>query len=476
MTFKGRMLLTISALIVSGFLISVIASFKVAQQQAFDSLINQEMPLTLDNVYSDIQHDLLMPQLVGSLMANDTFLHDWIAGGMQNIDEISRYLSHLKEKYGLFTAFFVSEKTRRYFYAGGLLKTISDKNPVDQWYFHFQNTEKESELNIDPDMSNSNKLAIFINVKVRNKNNNLIGITGVGLNLENVKAQFDSYYHKYAKTVYFLNKKGDLLLSGSNGAEGDNIYKKEGIKEVASQILKTNEGSFAYQYQGKHYLLITRYVKELDLFLCVEAQSGKITPALLKPFIINIVIIIFLLLTVLYLILKTIARYQCKLEKIAWQDHLTGLLNRSAFTLQYQKEASRCERQALSMVLLMIDIDFFKEINDSKGHQQGDKVLMRCAALLQEAFRLADIVARWGGEEFIVLLPDTSLSEAVLIAERLRLLVEKDVVLNKLTDNGLTISAGLSAFDAAQSMDWHINRADQQLYRAKEQGRNCVRY
>lgn len=476
MNFKQRMLFAVTALIVLGFSISAIASFKLAQQQALTTLIQQEMPLTLDNVYSDIQRDLLMPQLVSSLMANDTFLHNWVNTGEQDIAEIASYLSNLKEKYGLFTAFFVSERSRRYFYADGLLKIISDKNPLDNWYFRFRNAPGESELNIDPDMSNANQLAIFINVKVHNKNNALVGITGVGLNIENVKTQLDAYYRKYGKSVYFLNKDGQLILSGGNASVEKNIYKKGGIKDFAAQILNTAEGTFSYPYQGKNYVLITRYVKELDLLLCVEAESGKITQAQLQPLIINIVTSLFLLLIILYLILKTIKRYQDKIEKIAWRDHLTGLLNRSSFIQEYQKEAFRCKRHNSNMVLLMIDVDFFKKINDRHGHLQGDKVLKQCASILKKGLRITDIVARWGGEEFLVLLPETSLFEAAQTAERLRLLVAKDPVLNNLTGTGITISAGLSVFDVTQSMDWHISIADKQLYKAKDSGRNCIVY
>ncbi len=476
MNFKQRMLFTITALIIIGFAISAFASFKIAQEEALSSLIKQEMPLTLDNVYSEIQRDLLMPQLVSSLMANDTFLHHWVESKEQDVTAISRYLSKIKEKYGLFTAFFVSERSKDYFYAGGLLKTISDTNPLDNWYFRFRSEPGESELNIDPDMSNADQLAIFINVKVRNKNNSLVGITGVGLNLEDVKEQFDYYQQKYGKSVYFVNKQGQLMLSGSSAAVPGNIYQKEGIKNIASQVLQETEGSFSYRYQGDNYLLVSRYIKELDLVLCVEAQSGQITAALLKPLIINIVTSLLLLISVLYLIVKIINRYQNKLEKIAWRDYLTGLVNRCAFTQQYQKEEYRCRRQEREMALLMIDIDYFKKINDSKGHLHGDKVLKQCALILEDALRLTDTVCRWGGEEFVVLLPDTGVSAALKIAERLRLLVEKDALLNSLTENGVTISIGVAAFDVTRSMDWHISVADNKLYKAKNSGRNCVVY
>ena len=470
------MLLAISTLIVLGFLISAISSFKIAQKQAVSSLITHEMPLTLDNVYSDIQRDLLQPQLVSSLIANDTFLHNWVEKDEQNIDDISDYLKNIKEKYDLFTTFFVSTKSKQYFYAGGLLKTVSESEPLDNWYFKFLNGKIDSELNIDPDMSNNNHLAIFINVKVRDKNNQLVGVSGVGLNIENVEAQFNSYYHKYGKTVYFVNNKGETLLAGKNRKKGKSIYEKIGINDFSSKLSSASEGTFSYQEQGKNYLLTTRYVKELDLLLCVEAESGKISNELLQSLIINIVISLLLLSIVLYLIFKTIDRYHSKLEKMAWCDPLTGLSNRTYFSLQYQKEESRSKRQSREMSLLMIDIDFFKHINDSKGHLQGDKVLQRYAVILQETLRLTDVIARWGGEEFIVLLPETNLSEAVVLAERLRLKVKKDEVLNELTETGLTVSIGVCAFDITRDMDWHVSAADAQLYRAKNNGRNCVCY
>jgi len=331
-------------------------------------------------------------------------------------------------------------------------------------------------VNIDPDLSNNNQITIFINVKMRDQHNELTGVIGVGLNIKNIESQLDSYYHKYGKTVYFINRQGDVVLAGNYASPEKNITKKEGIKEIATEVLANKEGNFSYTYQGKKQLLSTRYVKELDLLLCVEAPTGQITAALIKPLIINIIISIFLLIAILYLILKTVNSYQKKLEKIAWWDHLTGLFNRTSFTLQYQQEESRHKRNHTGMVMLMIDIDFFKHVNDSKGHLQGDKVLQQCANILQKTLRPSDIVARWGGEEFIVLLPETDKTEAVKTAERLRLLVQNNSQLNHLTGTGLTISIGLSVFDETQDMDWHISMADKQLYKAKDNGRNCVVY
>lgn len=107
---------------------------------------------------------------------------------------------------------------------------------------------------------------------------------------------------------------------------------------------------------------------------------------------------------------------------------------------------------------------------------QGDKVLKQCAKVLKDGLRPTDILVRWGGEEFIGLLPDSSLDEGVKVAERLRFLVENDALLISLSKSVLTVSIGLALYDQDKSMDGHIKMADQQLYLAKQLGRNRIAY
>lgn len=161
------------------------------------------------------------------------------------------------------------------------------------------------------------------------------------------------------------------------------------------------------------------------------------------------------------------------LEELASIDPLTGASNRRQFMELAKVEISRAKRQGLPLSLIMLDIDFFKSVNDRFGHETGDKVLVALAATIHTTLRRGDIFARLGGEEFVVLLPGQGLSEALLMAERLRLLIAQNVVPG--CPAPITVSAGLAALEnASEEIDELLRRADRGLYRAKNQGRNQV--
>jgi diguanylate cyclase (GGDEF)-like protein len=161
-------------------------------------------------------------------------------------------------------------------------------------------------------------------------------------------------------------------------------------------------------------------------------------------------------------------------ERLARLDSLTGLLNRRAFleTAQTWSGGNRRGRQTLSLV--MMDIDHFKQINDEHGHQVGDEVLRAVAVLLSQQGRISDIVARWGGEEFLLLLPDTDLSHASSYAERLRQATAAIRVPVKGGQLSITVSIGVAEHGADATLVDTINAADMRLYQAKGQGRNRV--
>ncbi|UTW00539.1 GGDEF domain-containing protein [Marinomonas rhizomae] len=162
---------------------------------------------------------------------------------------------------------------------------------------------------------------------------------------------------------------------------------------------------------------------------------------------------------------------QLKNENI--QDPLTGLLNRRGLNLYFSQELDNAEVSNLALSLILIDIDYFKKVNDMYGHDIGDRCLIEIANTLSQAIRKTDIIARFGGEEFIIILPNTQEIEAEVIAEKLRVLISEQKFSEfKLS---LSITQGLtqrhSDNDNALKM---IKRADKALYKGKEQGRNCI--
>jgi len=166
-----------------------------------------------------------------------------------------------------------------------------------------------------------------------------------------------------------------------------------------------------------------------------------------------------------------------KIHKEAITDGLTGLYNHRFFLNQLSTEMERSQRYQSPLGLLMIDIDFFKNYNDSNGHPAGDELLVKIGDIFQRVVRRTDFVTRYGGEEFGVILPETTLNNAQLVAEKIRRAIEKEVFDNQETQPGgnLTISVGVSEHtEELNQVDEFVKNADVALYNAKETGRNKV--
>ncbi|MDO8735773.1 MAG: diguanylate cyclase [Thermoleophilia bacterium] len=168
---------------------------------------------------------------------------------------------------------------------------------------------------------------------------------------------------------------------------------------------------------------------------------------------------------------EALARANALLEQQATTDALTGIANRRRFDDALIKEISRAGRHSEPLSVVMLDIDHFKAVNDTYGHHVGDLVLTKLAQLVSALLRDEDLFARWGGEEFVVLLPQTPLAAGAEMAERLRRAVENDGFSSV---DKLTCSFGVTSLGPDDDEKSLMERTDQALYKAKESGRNCV--
>lgn len=168
---------------------------------------------------------------------------------------------------------------------------------------------------------------------------------------------------------------------------------------------------------------------------------------------------------------RTILIAERKLVQQAALDALTGLNNRRHFHTLAQPALEQCQRRNESVSLILCDVDHFKQVNDQHGHACGDDVLVRVAQTLQSQVREADIVARWGGEEFLVLLPHSTVQDAVQIAERIRAAVAQAQTPATVP---VTMSFGVTAVHHSQDLQAATARADRALYQSKHAGRNRV--
>ena len=163
-------------------------------------------------------------------------------------------------------------------------------------------------------------------------------------------------------------------------------------------------------------------------------------------------------------------------RRLAATDPLTGVYNRRTFIELADKALARAQRNALPLSLLMLDLDHFKRVNDRHGHMAGDEVLRSFARLVETCLRYEDLLVRYGGEEFCVLLPDTTHEGAMALAERIRALVDETPLHIMRAHIHVTVSFGVYTARAGETctVELLLGRADQALYRAKAAGRNRV--
>jgi len=157
------------------------------------------------------------------------------------------------------------------------------------------------------------------------------------------------------------------------------------------------------------------------------------------------------------------------LYEVATHDEKTGLYNNKFFETILEMEIEKAKRGKQKLSLSIIDIDFFKKINDTYGHMKADELLAQLAKVMQKHVRKSDVVARFGGEEFIILLPETNLEKAMKLSSRLRTAIKSDKILKKYN---ITVSGGVTQYKKGDTKTKIKERADKALYKAKQAGRD----
>ena len=474
--FDGRRLLVLlSVLLSAGFFATTLGSYYVSRSVIREAIIGQELPLAASNIYVELQKDLVQPVIISSTMAHDTFLRDWALKGEREMSEMNRYLQEVKTRYGAFSSFFVSEHSANYYTGHGLLKQVSPTEPRDAWYYRVRDLKTDYEINVDVDMANQDALTIFVNYRVFDFSGKYMGATGIGLTIDAMHRRIKDYQQRYQRKIYFVNSQGLAISLGHEATPRQpDLHQRAGMGQIIDRILQEKNGGYQYKAHGVNYLLNVHYIPELNWYLFVEKDESEALHKVRETLYINLGICLAITLVVVLLMNVSLSRYQRRIEEMASTDKLTGLFNRQAFTILINKLLAEYTRQPRPVSMLLLDLDYFKRINDQYGHATGDQVLRHVAQLLQQCLRKSDMAVRWGGEEFLAVLNDCALAEAQQIAEKIRLRLAQEPLTREGQPMTLSVSVGVSQFIAGELPEHTISRADAGLYQAKQSGRNRV--
>ena len=474
MRFNYRIVFIITTLVFTLSTTLTVINYLTSMETTREQLKNSALPLTIDNIYTEIQKNIIEPNLIASMMAHDTFLIDWLSHEEDDVQQIVRYLETIQNKYQMFTAFLVSEKSKSYYTAKGMLDTVDKTPPNNQWYFDFQKAPELNEINIDYNTHMGTELIMFINHKILDSDYHMIGATGIGLKTSYINDMLKIFRQRYQFSVYFVDEKGKVVIAEQSVNKLQNL---SDIPELANQlpdIIGKGCQVFDYNQAGEAYLLNRKYIEELDLYLIVEANVNNFTKLAKETLYLNIFISAVITLLISLIIVLYVKKIHLKLDRLASIDELTELPNRRSFHEQLAQFSLLKKRNNNPLSLIFIDVDNFKNINDTKGHHVGDKVLKSLAETLNNNIRKSDFVARWGGEEFVILLINTDINQGQIIAEQLRSKVANSTNLLSSNQQQVTISLGLTEVTNEDTIDTVLKRADDALYKAKSKGKNCI--
>ena len=472
MQFNYRIVFIITALLFTLSVSLTGVNYYVSMNLTHSQLKNSSLPLTVDNIYTEIQKQIIEPNLIASMMAHDTFMKDWLTNQENDTEQVVRYLDTIQNKYQMFATFLVSEKTQNYYSAAGLLEKIKEGNLNNDWYFAFKKNPEVNEINIDKNEHMGSSLVMFINHKIFDEDFHMIGATGVGVKTSYINDMLKQFRLKYSFNVYFINDEGEVIISELDTNAISNVNDVPELSEIKGDLISKGSQLFEYIRNDETVLLNRKYIPELDLYLLVEAKMNDFTNEVKETFYFNIVISLLLTIVITLIVLVYVRNIHGKLNQLADNDPLTGLPNRRFFNRSLEHTLLLKKRNKTNLSVLFLDLDNFKTINDTKGHDVGDKVLKRIAKILNITIRETDFISRWGGEEFIILLLDSDVDGAVSSAEKLCKAIEQDKSLVSLVDHKVTASLGVTEVQDNDDIDAIFKRVDRALYKAKAAGKN----
>lgn len=290
------------------------------------------------------------------------------------------------------------------------------------------------------------------------------------------KEEQDRYGTSYISEDYLYDS--EVFEFIRNGEHSLKLQENTGFinalkDDIKDELERKESFSLAFYYDSNAYIILYHAIEDISgkpvgYIFCIDDSSyledlkrDKYILFSLSFFTLGIVILMFF----------TIRRIQKKIYSLALIDQLTQVYNRASFYEFAKKQVAKRNRNNKKLSIAMIDIDFFKKVNDTFGHSAGDLTLKQLAKIVLGSIRTSDIFARFGGEEFILLLPDTELNMAEIVLERVRENVEK---YNFPEVGNITISIGVAEIKLEEEIDAAIKRADIALYEAKTTGRNKV--
>jgi len=433
-------------------------------------------------LFSLITSEIIRPITVSQYMASDPFLLEYIQQDEIDSNIVFDYITSVSTKFKTLS-FIAMEKHQLLIDSN---KKITNLNGDDaEWYHRLKKSNKVEFT----DFGDAQNPHLFFDVKMFNRQQDFLGFVGLAVDLDHFASQFKTFKKDFGFEVYFIDENDHVTLSSSqlmkttfhhrrdnltniNTLEWYQNYQSAWQQNINSNNNNENSKSI-FSFSNDHLIVSQIALKELNWRVFIVAPPITKQSAYWQLFIQNLFIFLVVSYVLYYVFILCVRNFRTDLVKDSETDFLTKLPNRSFIHWKYSQLSN--EHKHVSVVIA--DIDNFKVINDTYGHLFGDDVLKVIAKELSKNLRNFDLVGRWGGEEFIFILPDTNAQQAQEIVDRIRENIANIPFTPASTSKqiNITVSFGISDSNlAGVSLENILINADQALYSAKTNGRNQV--
>ena len=475
--FQIRANILICVIIFIGFAAVGFTSYDTYSHIISDDIVNISK-LTSTNIYSDIRNELTKPIFVSLTMANDSFLKNWLldeqsGNSVAHQEALREYLLGFRKKYHYDSVFLISEKSKAYYHYNGINKVISPDDEHDKWYYDFRDSGYSYDLDVDTDEANHNRLSVFVNCRVTDENGSLLGVTGVGLEMDHVQGLLKAFEDDYALEAMLFNEEGVVQVhTRADSIEKTNIFDNGILKENRQKITDNRDSLVVFEYRQEPFngYYITRYIEDLNWYLLVKKDTSVLEETMYDQIGRDVIIYAIVAACVLVIANSIIRKNDKLMMSMTKTDLLTGLLNRRGFNERLEKVIGE-EADGKPFYVFVFDIDNFKKVNDSHGHLIGDKVLREIGQLALAVFSDTGMISRWGGDEFAGYITGER-TDVISVVERFFKRVQQEPAFELYRT---TVSMGITRAHKIDNADTLIYRADQALYEAKGSGKNRYR-
>lgn len=463
-TLHRSILILFAVVVIS---IVTLVHFSVSKIVAEQSRSHQK---SISPALSLIVEQLMQPLHISQTLAKSTELKQLMSAETVDEEAIFTSLKRLQDEFDMYF-FIASEKSRKQYNSDGTQLDLVE-NEVD-WYFKYKDTPVDAVA----DIGKWEDTRFFIDLKINDDNGQFLGFFGTGKRLNSFLTIFEEYKKQHGYDFIFvdqdknitLSSDPELLAANSTFINLTDLSWYQNIKNSGTADIALNNRLIVQNDQD--YLIAEVNIEAFDWTLYLLSPLQARQTEISRGFIFSIVSLLVVIFALFILIYNLLYYFKQDMQKSNQVDPLTKLPNRNRVELSYAEILDKGHK----LSLILVDIDHFKSVNDNHGHNAGDSVLRDAANLLSKELRSEDIIGRWGGEEFVILLPDTSPDQAFEVAQKLRQRLAKMSTLTGSMCLQITASFGVSYTETMRPMVEVLANADDALYQAKRDGRNLVR-